>query len=142
MTALGLTSSTVKDDAGNDRPLSFAVSPGGEALAGFVDFDGNGEFGPGDELVIAVSIDPPSSSGGFTYTFALLGSINHPLTDDPSTEEVEPSFEDSIVLPIPFQVTDVNGDTAQGSFSVSVVDDIPTIAPVIADIGSAPSPRA
>ena len=83
LSALGLTSSTAKDEAGNDKPLSYAISPDGEALVGFVDVDGGGEFDvEGDQVVFTVLLEPPSSSGEFTYSFALLGSINHPAGDE------------------------------------------------------------
>ncbi len=111
LNALGLTSST------NDLPLSYAISNGGRTLTATA----------GSETVFEVTLSPGSSSGNFDYAFELIGSINHPLTDDPATGDVETKFEDPSVLPIQFQVTDLNGDSATGVFNVSIVDDVPTI---------------
>ncbi len=109
--ALNLTSST------NDEALGYTLSNGNRTLTATT----------GGGTVFTLEIAPSSSSGDFEYSFVLLGSINHPLTDDPATVDVETKFEDPSILPIQFQVTDLNGDTANGTFNVTIVDDVPTI---------------
>jgi hypothetical protein len=99
--ALGLTSST------NDQPLEYELSDGNRTLTAR----------NGDEDVFTVALSPESSSGAFEYEFVLIGSINHP----------DGNGENIVNLPILFQVTDSTGDSANGSFGVSLVDDVPTI---------------
>jgi T1SS-143 domain-containing protein len=49
------------------------------------------------------------------YTFTLLGNLDHPVA----------GTEDNIVLDFTFTATDFDGDTATGSFSIDVDDDMP-----------------
>jgi T1SS-143 domain-containing protein len=53
------------------------------------------------------------------YTFTLLDNLDHPVA----------GTEDNIVLNFSFTATDFDGDTAAGSFSINVDDDMPVTTP-------------
>ena len=59
------------------------------------------------------------------YTFTLDAPLNHPLTDDPSTDVHETSFEDNLNLGFGFTITDGDNDTATGTLHIDVDDDSP-----------------
>ncbi len=61
------------------------------------------------------------------YTFTLDAPLDHPLTDDPSTQAIETSFEDNLNLAFGFTVTDGDGDQATGAITINVDDDSPAV---------------
>ena len=60
-----------------------------------------------------------------TYKFTLIAPLDHPLTNDPNTAALETSFEDNILLNFKFTITDGDNDTATGTLSFNVDDDLP-----------------
>jgi large repetitive protein len=54
------------------------------------------------------------------FTFTLFQPLDHP-------DGQNPGFEDEIVFSFPFTIADSDGDTASGSFTVTVDDDTPVI---------------
>ncbi|MCM2250883.1 MAG: hypothetical protein NDJ19_00850 [Ramlibacter sp.] len=104
----------------------------GDTLTAYVDGDAVKGFDGGtkDRAVFTLSLDNPTKDG--SYTFKLLGPLDHPLTDDPSTNPtpVETSFEDDLILELGtlLQITDKDGDkiTAAGDkLKITVDDDSP-----------------
>ncbi|WP_218023819.1 VCBS domain-containing protein, partial [Halomonas halmophila] len=101
--ALGLTSQ------GND--LSYTVSDDGHTITATA--------GIGGDTVFTLTItDPTDSSAG--YEFTLDGPLDH-------VDEVT-NGDGNIKLPVDYTVTDSDGDTDNGNFTVTVVDNTPTDA--------------
>ena len=111
----------------HDKPLSYVVleGPDGPVLIGYTDdrpdtlpqsrqeaLDAGVVFGVGLE----------DTGVGF-YEFVLFDTLDHP---DPTTADV-------IKLAIEFVATDADGDTATGSFTIDVIDDVPVVSPVQAE---------
>ncbi|WP_291865952.1 DUF5801 repeats-in-toxin domain-containing protein [Bradyrhizobium sp.] len=71
--------------------------------------------GVGGDNVFSLAFD----TGTGQYTFTLLDNLDHPVS----------GTEDNIVLNFSFTATDFDGDTATGSFSVDVDDDMPVTPP-------------
>ncbi|TBU74781.1 hypothetical protein DNJ99_23640 [Pseudomonas daroniae] len=97
------------------------LSSGGVQVVYVVSADGHtlsATAGSGGPEVFTVTITDPHSEAA-AYEFILAGALDHVVDDD----EIELSF--------PFVVTDADGDTAPGSFSVTVVDDAPVTAKAI-----------
>ncbi|MBX6329688.1 MAG: VWA domain-containing protein, partial [Pseudolabrys sp.] len=102
---------------GHPEDVSYAWTPdgsGGGTLTGTTT-----HFGSGNP-VFTLTVD----NGGH-YTFTLNAPLDHPLTDDPSTDTVETSFEDNLNLGFGFTITDGDGDTASGTLTINVDDDSP-----------------
>jgi VCBS repeat-containing protein len=81
-----------------------------------------------------------TSNGDYQYT--QIKPIDHPGHDDPSSPATELSYEDTIAIALRYQVKDANGDSAQGTLTVSVNDDTPvanndtgTLNVVVDDLG-------
>ncbi|WP_210327563.1 DUF5801 repeats-in-toxin domain-containing protein [Aminobacter carboxidus] len=68
-----------------------------------------------------------TSDGSYQYT--QIKPLDHPGHDDPSSPATELSYEDTIALALRYQVKDANGDSAQGTLTVSINDDTPTAGP-------------
>ena len=88
--------------------VNFAVLENGTRIVGYT-----GEnAGDSSKWVFDVSL---SDQGTGSYTFTLLGKLDHP----------EQSFEDNLALSFGFTARDADGDTVDGTFSVVVNDDSP-----------------
>jgi hypothetical protein len=59
------------------------------------------------------------------YAFTLTAPLNHPLTDNPDTDETEASWEDNLQFNFPFTITDGDDDTASGTLCINIDDDSP-----------------
>lgn len=96
--------------------------------AGTYTLTGVADEGGTDEYVVFALVVTDIDSGA--YTFTLLEQVDHPTVD----------IEDDLVLDIPFVVSDVDGDTANGSLKVTINDDGPVAqddnAGVIAEEGT------
>ena len=95
--ALGLTS--------NDEPLDYVLSANGHTLTATAD---------GNTIFVATITNPGAANAG--YSFVLSGVLDHD----------QPGSDTQVDLPFNFVVTDSDGDTATGSFDVTVNDDVPT----------------
>ncbi len=65
-----------------------------------------------------------------TYTFTLLGPLDHPDGDDPDTvftNESQTGPDDTIVLTFQYTATDGDDDTATGDIVITVEDDAPIL---------------
>ena len=76
-----------------------------------------------------VTLDPSDPAFG-TYNYAVTqpNAIDHLLTDDPLTPEIETAFEDNLSFFVEFQVTDgdiVTPESSVGTFLINVDDDSP-----------------
>ncbi|MDF0679047.1 MAG: hypothetical protein P0107_08455, partial [Nitrosomonas sp.] len=81
-------------------------------------------------ICIKLQIDPgtaTSAGNDHPFTLELLGPLDHPGHDDPSTPGVETSFEDNIVLHLDFTITDSNGTATPGVVDVNIDDDSPVL---------------
>ena len=88
----------------NGTNLTYVLSTDGHTLTATA----------GANTVFTATItNPTADSAG--YEFVLSGTIDH----------VQPGNDTEIDLPFNFVVTDKDGDTATGSFKVTVVDDVP-----------------
>lgn len=86
-------------------PLTFALSEGDTVLTAFAD---------GSPVFEVRLFDDGTGS----YQFTLFESLDHP----------DATSEDDLELTFSFTATDSNGDTASGTFSVSVNDDVPEVS--------------
>ncbi|THV30570.1 hypothetical protein FAA86_22580, partial [Rhizobium rosettiformans W3] len=84
--------------------------------------------------VFTITLDPTSETG--SYTFTLIGNLDHAAPpegagdnggDVPSPMLLSelPGADEVLSLNIPFTATDADGDSARGSFTVDVIDDVP-----------------
>ncbi|MEO0384250.1 MAG: DUF5801 repeats-in-toxin domain-containing protein [Pseudomonadota bacterium] len=98
------------------KTISYSVSDDGTQLFAFIDSADDGEgFEDGtDELVFTVTL---SDDGTGSYSFELFGNIDH--IEDIDDLDIEIDFA--------FTAVDSDGDTADGTFRVEVVDDEPSI---------------
>ncbi|MEL0630481.1 DUF5801 repeats-in-toxin domain-containing protein [Psychromonas aquatilis] len=72
----------------------------------------------GSEKIFTATItDPNATNSGVGYSFVLLAVLDHPNGND----------DNAIDLSFDFVVTDTDGDKATSSFTVSVIDDTPTV---------------
>ncbi len=92
-----------------------------------------------DETVFTITLDPTTATG--TYTFQLIGNLDHYTGREPVEEYVDQSDEgsrfvkldsdlvevDELFLDIPFTATDSDGDSVDGTVTVNVVDDEPVL---------------
>ncbi|NBB49537.1 hypothetical protein GVN24_14735, partial [Rhizobium sp. CRIBSB] len=92
-----------------------------------------------DETVFTITLDPTTTNG--TYTFQLIGNIDHYTVGEPVEENDDQSDEgsrfvkldsdlvevDVLDLDIPFTATDSDGDSVDGTVTVSVQDDKPVV---------------
>ncbi|MDF1763606.1 MAG: retention module-containing protein, partial [Oleibacter sp.] len=81
---------------------------------------GIADEGGADEYVVFELVITDLATGD--YTFTLLAKVDHPTANT----------ENDFVLDLPFVVTDSDGDSAGGSLSVTIDDDLPTV-----DVGRA-----
>ncbi|MDD1793095.1 retention module-containing protein [Enterovibrio sp. ZSDZ42] len=103
-------SNNSQDSSGNNIPLSSHGEPVVLSLAsdsnGTKIYSGSAESRP--VFTLTVFADG-------TYTFALLGALDHPRGEG----------NNSLAISFPFVVTDSDGDTAASNIMVSVLDDVP-----------------
>lgn len=90
------------------EPVSYSISEDGTMLTAFTGEAGSDSY----TEVFTVSL---SDAGNGSYEFTLLGNLDHP----------EANTEDDIDLSFEFIATDSDGDSAVGSFTVTVDDDAP-----------------
>ena len=117
LNALGLTS--------GHQPITFTWDAITFTLTGTAD-DGQGH----QTTILKLQIDPAtatSAGNDHPFTLQLLGPIDHPGHDDPSTPAAETSFEDNIVLNVQFTITDGNGTATPGTIAIDIDDDSPAI---------------
>ncbi|MPY23725.1 tandem-95 repeat protein, partial [Shewanella sp. YLB-07] len=89
-----------------------------QTLSGYVGTPGESDY----QEILEISLTPPAghSSGDWGYELTLKGAVDH--SDD--------NTEDTLSLAIGVNVSDGNGGTASGSFSVTVEDDAPEFTAV------------
>ncbi|UZJ42248.1 retention module-containing protein [Prosthecochloris sp. SCSIO W1101] len=96
--------------------VKYYVSPDGHTLIGYTgDLPPDGVPAQEQRVFEVVINDPASEDGNQSYTFTLLGQLDHPEADG----------ENQLVLTFNFTVEDSDGDSASSSFDVAVIDDIP-----------------
>ncbi|PWE18606.1 hypothetical protein DDZ18_03100 [Marinicauda salina] len=107
----------------DDPALDGQLSSGGQSVTFALDGNGDlvGTIDNGDTEVIRISITGATDNGDGTVTYDYTATLSQPLDHDSgSLENIE------TLLGVGFEVTDGDdGDTAQGSFDVSIVDDVP-----------------
>ena len=92
------------------QPVTFALVGG--KLVGSVD--------GGETPVITIEILSGATQSGNTVSYSYLVTLHQPI------QHSDPNGEDSELLSgVTFQATDLSGDSVQGSFNVTVFDDIP-----------------
>jgi len=94
------------------QPVTYTISEDGTMLTAFTGEQGTDNY----TEVFTVSL---SDAGNGSYTFTLLGNLDHP----------EANTEDDINLSFDFIATDSDADSATGSFNVTVDDDAPVVSP-------------
>ena len=112
LSGLGLTS--------QGEALSYSVSPNGQVLTA-VDVANNPVF--------TVVLNAPTTNGTeqtATYTFTLLQPLDH----------ANALGTNNLPIPFNFVVTDSDGDSASGNFTVSIIDDVPV---AVADTNNIPN---
>ncbi|UZJ38404.1 retention module-containing protein [Prosthecochloris sp. SCSIO W1103] len=96
--------------------VKYYVSPDGHTLIGYTgDLPPDGVPAQEQRVFEVVINDPASEDGNQSYTFTLLGQLDHPEADG----------ENQLVLTFNFTVEENDGDSASSSFNVTVIDDIP-----------------
>ena len=93
--------------------VALGLTSGGEALSYEVTGNSITATGPNGPVF---SVDLTETDGTWSYQFELTGTLDHPSF----------TAEDVLDITFPITVTDGDGSKANGSFSVSVVDDVPT----------------
>jgi T1SS-143 domain-containing protein len=94
----------------NGDTISFELQNGGTKLVAIADDDG-----PNERVVFEVTL---SDDGSGAFHFVLKDQLDH----------AEGAHENDIALKFNFIATDSDGDTAIGSFTVGIDDDVPVIA--------------
>ncbi|PWW80941.1 hypothetical protein CR164_12815, partial [Prosthecochloris marina] len=96
--------------------VKYYVSPDGHTLIGYTgDLPPDGVPAQEQRVFEVVINDPASEDGNQSYTFTLLGQLDHPEADG----------ENQLLLTFNFTVEENDGDSASSSFNVTVIDDIP-----------------
>ena len=90
------------------QPVTYTISEDGTMLTAFTGEQGTESY----TEVFTVSLSDVDNGN---YTFTLLGNLDHP----------EANTEDDINLNFSFIATDSDGDSAAGSFAVTIDDDAP-----------------
>ncbi|EEF78887.1 retention module-containing protein [Methylophaga thiooxydans] len=90
------------------QPVSYSINEDGSMLTAYTGEQGTDSYS--EVFTVTVSDEDNGS-----YTFTLLGNLDHP----------EANTEDDIDLSFEFIATDSDGDSAVGSFNVTVDDDAP-----------------
>lgn len=117
LNALNLTS--------GGQTITFVWDPATFTLTGVIN-----QGQPNETAIIKLQIDPgtaTSAGNDHPFTLELLGPLDHPGHDDPSTPGVETSFEDNIVLHLDFTITDSNGTATPGVVDINIDDDSPVL---------------
>jgi T1SS-143 domain-containing protein len=111
LSGLGLTS--------NGQTISYTVSNGGKTLTA---------TDSGGDVVFTVTLGTPTMNGTqqvTPYTFTLLQPVDHATANGTN----------GLPIPLNFTATDADGDTATGSFTVNIIDDVPV---AVADVKNIP----
>jgi T1SS-143 domain-containing protein len=100
----------------NGQALTFRLANNGTILIAEAD----------EQTVFTVELSDDANLGApligaGSYTFNLVGTLDHPIVGD------DPSHEDSLNFTFNFTARDGDGDIATGNFEVRVVDDSPII---------------
>ncbi|MEQ8440306.1 MAG: LamG-like jellyroll fold domain-containing protein [Alphaproteobacteria bacterium] len=90
-------------------PVEYTVSSDGQTLTASA----------GGETVFTVSLSGDPASGTMTYTFDLVGELDH------ATGDGENVISD---LPVTVTITDGDGSQESGNILLNVVDDVPAVA--------------
>ena len=101
------------------EPVTYALSDDGQTLTAYTGTEGEDDYT--EVFTVALSDEEKGS-----YSFTLLGNLDHTEVDT----------EDDLTLSFDFIATDSDGDSAEGSFTVTVDDDAPEAGPnsvIIAD---------
>ncbi|NTW63479.1 MAG: hypothetical protein HGA46_05175, partial [Chlorobiaceae bacterium] len=102
------------------KEVKYYVSGDGHTLIAYTGSSVNPDGTPVDQVFTVEIIDPYDQSGSQRYEFTLLDQIDHPAA----------AGENTMDFTFDFQVRDTNEgtlDTANGLFTVTVVDDIPEL---------------
>lgn len=112
-------------------PPAGLTSQGEPITYSFVD-TGNGQIlqafassGEGDEPRLVFELELIVSGNTGSYTFTLYDQLDHALTDDPDTSEVETAFEDIMSLGFGIEARNADGATSDGTLNIGVQDDVP-----------------
>jgi T1SS-143 domain-containing protein len=97
--------------------LKFALNTARTELTGYVGSDPTSTAPAGGQIFKVTLADAGGLLDGGTYTFTLLGPLDHLVADT----------EDNRDLRFEFVAIDSDGDTATSSFTVSVDDDTPVV---------------
>jgi T1SS-143 domain-containing protein len=119
---------SLKGFTSHGQQIQFVVSDNGHTLTGYIVMSGGNEGGGegGIELlrasaepitVFTVTLDPTAANGA--YNFVLSQPIDH-AQGTANDAQIDLKFD--------FVASDADGDTASGSFTVGIKDDVPTIA--------------
>jgi len=84
-------------------------------------FASNGDDEP--RLVFTLELVVDGNTG--SYVFTLIDQLDHALTDNPDTPEIEMAFEDILALGFEIEAKNGEGLTADGTLNIGVQDDIP-----------------
>ncbi|MEC9268491.1 MAG: Ig-like domain-containing protein [Pseudomonadota bacterium] len=104
------------------------LTSGGTAVSYTVSADGlTLTASAGGETVFTVSLSGDPASGTMSYTFDLVGQLDHPAG----------AGENVLSMPVAITITDSDGSQASGTVSLSVVDDVPAVANDAPVIGQA-----
>ncbi|CAN0519552.1 unnamed protein product, partial [Ectocarpus sp. 8 AP-2014] len=98
LTDMGLTS--------NGVGLDYTVSEDGTVITA--------KAGEGGDTVFTVTLNGDADSG-YSYSFDLQGAVDHP----------DGAGENQLDLTFGMQVFDMDGDCAEGTFTVGIIDDVP-----------------
>ncbi|MRG74167.1 hypothetical protein GH722_20625, partial [Alphaproteobacteria bacterium HT1-32] len=101
----------------NDALTDMGLTSNGVALDYTVSEDGTvitATAGEGGDTVFTVTLNGDADSG-YSYSFDLQGAVDHPDADG----------ENQLDLTFGMQVFDKDGDCAEGTFTVGIIDDVP-----------------
>ncbi|ABV36951.1 putative outer membrane adhesin like protein [Shewanella sediminis HAW-EB3] len=115
---LSVTLSGPQGVTSGGQAVQWAWDEDTESLSGYVGTPGENSY----QEIMAISLTAPAgnSSGGWGYKLTLNGAVDHS----------DGNAEDTLSLVLGVNVSDGNGGTASGSFSVTVEDDAPEFSAV------------
>ncbi|MGN6284716.1 MAG: T1SS-143 repeat domain-containing protein [Afipia sp.] len=96
----------------HDQAVHYHLAMDGDQAV-LIGYTGDAAAEDQSNWVFKITLDDSSDTG--SYTFTLLQPIDHPTANS----------EDNVILDFGFTATDADGDTATGSFGVTVNDDAP-----------------
>src|SRR5688572_7421806 len=133
---LSLSGATIMDELGNKFPLEDLQTSDGhdidiaksvDPVTGIITWEATVKDGPNaGDPVFTFMLDGEGADIG-NYSVEFFTAVQHPLTDDWATKDVETAYEDYLYFFFHVVATDGDGDTATADIPFYIDDDSPEI---------------